>query len=162
MSDSEQAMSPGEARLRADLAGEAFILGLQAEKWRNPMLEWPVLRIDVAVGDRDFVRMRLLVDGYPSRAPGGQLWDDSSTTPLPVGKWPTGGTAAKVFRPDWSASNQNAPYLPCDRTGLTTHPDWEHADPDRAWNASRTVDFYLDEINSELIDAQLPAERAAR
>ncbi|TDW19451.1 DUF7665 family protein [Kribbella kalugense] len=161
MSDSEQTMSPGEARLRADLAGEAFMVGLQAEKWRNPLLEWPVLRIHVAVGDREFVRMRLLVDGYPSRAPGGQLWDDSSNSPQPVGKWPTGGTAGKVFRPDWSPPNQNAPYLPCDRAGLSTHPDWAHAIPDRAWNAARTIDFYLDEIYGELTDARLPTERAA-
>lgn len=162
MSDSEETMSPGEARLRADLAGETFILGQQAEKWRNPVLTWPVLMIDVAVGDHDFVRLRLLVDGYPSRPPSGQLWDASSDSPLQVGKWPAGGTAAKVFRPEWSPQNQNAPYLPCDRTGLATHPEWAQAHPDRAWNISKVIDFYLDEIYSELTEAQLPAGQAAQ
>jgi hypothetical protein len=161
MTEPDGEISPGEVRLRAGLAGEAFAAGLQAGKWRSPVLEWPVLKIDVAVGDDEFVRMRLLVDDYPARAPSGQLWDDATDSPLPAEQWPTGGTAGKVFRTDWSPSNQNAPYLPCDRAGLSTHPEWATALPERAWNASRSIDFYLDEIYGELTDAYLPDKQNA-
>lgn len=158
---SEQMVSPSEVRLRSDLRGEAVAAGQLAGKWRQPLIEWPVLLVEVAVGDHEFVLLRLLVDGYPARAPGGQLWAASSQSPLPVAMWPTGGTSAKVFRPDWSPANQGAPYLPCDRTGLITHPEWAHADPDRTWNASRTIAFYLDQIYGELTEAHLPDEQAA-
>ena len=161
MHETEERMSPGELRLRADLVGAAFVEGLRAEKWRKPALVWPALRIEVAVGEIQFVGMRLLVDGYPSRAPAGQLWDGGSDSALPVGRWPVGGNATKVFRSDWSPANQNAPYLPCDRIGLSTHADWANVLTERAWNASRTIDFYLDEIYSELSDAHLPEEEAA-
>lgn len=156
--DRERPPSPDEMHIRADLRAEGFVDGLHARKWRDPVLTWPVLQVDVAVGDQAFVRLRLLVDGYPARAPGGQLWDDSRDTALQVDRWPTGGAATKVFRTDWSPANSNAPYLPCDRTGLATHPDWGHTDPDRAWNPSRSIAFYLDEIHGELIEAALPRE----
>ncbi|MHA6783339.1 DUF7665 family protein [Pseudonocardia saturnea] len=147
---------PGEIRLRADLAGPGFHAGVHAGLWRNPAVDWPALTVEIAVGDDEFASLRLAVDGYPARAPGGQLWDQENDRALPPGQWPRGGTAEKVFRLDWSVPNGGAPYLPCDRTGLSTHPDWAAAHPERSWNPSRSITFYLDEIARELQDAHLP------
>jgi hypothetical protein len=148
--------SPGEVRLRADLTGEEILAGVRAARWRVPVLEWPILSVEVAVGDDQFIQLRLDVDGYPARAPAGQLWDAENHMALPVDRWPRGGAAQRVFRPDWSVHNGNAPYLPCDRTGLSTHPDWATSHPERSWNPSRSIAFYLEEIAREFQDARLP------
>lgn len=148
--------SPDEVRLRADLARERFAAGERAGKWRNPVLVWPTLTVEVAVGDDGYVALRLQVDDYPTRAPGGRPWDLRTDAPLPSNQWPRGGPAERVFRTDWSPTNHDAPYLPCDRTGLTTHTNWAGAYPSRAWNPSRTIAFYLEEIYGELTEAHLP------
>lgn len=154
-------VTPSEVRLRADLAGEAFLGGARTGRWRIPILEWPYLIIDIAVGDGECVSMRIQVDHYPVRAPQGQLWDPELAAPLGPNRWPRGGNAERVFRTDWSPGNQNAPYLPCDRIGLSTHTNWATDYPERSWNASRTIDFYLAEIAYELTDAHLPNQEAA-
>lgn len=155
-----EGVSPNEVCVRSDLGGEAFLAGVRQGRWRDPVLEWPHLYIDVAVGDEEFARLRLDLDEYPARAPHGQLWDPRHGAPLAVSLWPRGGSADRVFRTDWSPDNQNAPYLPCDRVGLTTHANWAAEMPERAWNVSRTVAFYVAEIASELTDARLPKDQA--
>ena len=149
-------LSPDEVRLRADVASECFAVGERAGKWRNPVLIWPTLTVEVAVGDEDYVALRLQLDDYPTQAPGGRLWDLRTGAPLPTNRWPRGEYAERVFRTDWSPSNHDAPYLPCDRTGLTTHTSWAADYPSRAWNASRNIAFYLEEIYGELSEARLP------
>lgn len=153
--------SPAEVRLRSDLTGDQFLAGVRAGRWRSAMLQWPILMVEVAVGDEQFALLRLEVDGYPARAPAGQLWDAEKEMALSLDQWPRGGSAEKVFRPDWSVSNANAPYLPCDRTGLATHPDWATAHPERSWNPSRSITFYLWEIARELWNAWLPRNGVA-
>lgn len=152
-------VSPNESQLRADLIGEAFLAGVRAGRWRSPRLDWPVLFIEIAVGDLAFLAMRLSVDGYPLRAPQGQPWDPDAAAALAPALWPRGGNADRVFRADWSPSNENAPYLACDRIGLATHPNWASDHPERSWNASRSIDFYLAEVATELADADLPERK---
>jgi len=154
-------VSPNEVQLRADLAGEAFLAGVRAGRWRNPVLDWPVLYVEVAVGDLDFMTMRLQVDGYPLRAPHGQPWDSDLAAPLSPARWPIGGNAGRVFRVDWSLGNQNAPYLACERVALSTHANWVTDHPERSWNASRSIDFYLGEVATELADSSLPNKEEA-
>ncbi len=151
---------PGSLRLRRDLLSDVVQNGVDAGDWRIAPLEWPILFVGVTAGDGQQLGLRLVVDGYPAIAPAGQPWDLIRGIVLPVPMWPTGGTAPQVFRPDWSVQNGNAPYMACDRVGLSTHPDWARAYPDRAWNASRTISFYLSEVHHELRSAHLPSVAA--
>lgn len=154
-------VSPSEVQLCADLAGEAFLAGVRSGRWRNLVLAWPLLYVEIAVGDFDFMTMRLQVDGYPLRAPQGQPWDPDLAAPLAHTRWPRGGNAERVFRSDWSLGNQDAPYLACDRIALSTHANWATDHPERSWNASRSIGFYLAEVATELADSILPDEEAA-
>jgi hypothetical protein len=61
-----------------------------------------------------------------------------------------------VFRTDWSLQNGNAPYLACDRVGLATHPGWLTEHPTRAWNQSKTLVDYREQVRDALRGATLP------
>lgn len=152
----EPGIDPSRQRLERDLAAGDFESGIDAGLWRLINLSWPYLTVTVTAGDGNELGMRIIVDGYPTVAPGGQPWDLAADVPLPVSRWPIGGTASQVFRHDWSVSNANAPYMACDRAGIAGHPDWATKHPERAWNSGRTITFYLREIHHELRDATLP------
>ena len=130
--------------------------GVNAGVWRRPQVDWPYLFVDVEVGQTSYVTLRLHVANYPTDAPAGLLWDSRTASPLPVQFWPRGGNAERVWRPDWSVGNQGAPYMACDRTALATHVNWAAEHPERAWNPSRTIDFYLREIHRDLTNAHVP------
>jgi hypothetical protein len=147
---------PARLRLEADLASGDFQAGADAGLWRLVSLTWPHLMVAITAANGSELGMRIVADGYPRLAPGGQPWDLQADAPLPVCRWPAGGSAALVFRADWSVQNKNAPYLACDRTGLATHPAWAAQHPDRAWHPGRTIAFYLREIHRELQAAALP------
>jgi hypothetical protein len=102
--------------------------------------------------------LRLECSGYPGEAPAGQPWDLKTDTPLPVQQWPHGARAGMVFRSDWSVSNRNAPYLACDRTGLATHPNWRTEYPAQAWNLSKTLADYLEQVRGALRGSALPEQ----
>jgi hypothetical protein len=157
---SEPGTDPGRLRLDRDLASGDFESGVGAGLWRLVSLSWPYLTVTITAGDGNQLAMRILIDGYPRAAPGGEPWNLDRGEALPASRWPTGGTAGLVFRPDWSPANKNAPYMACDRTGLAGHPGWANEHPARAWNPSRTIAFYLREVHHELRSATLPRASA--
>jgi len=157
----EPVNDPCQVRLERHLRSSEFESGVAAGLWRLVSLDWPYLIVTITAGDGNELGMRLHIDGYPSKAPAGQPWDIVQDMPLPVSRWPTGGTAFQIFRSDWSVQNGNAPYMACDRVGLGTHPDWATQHPHRAWNPGRTITFYLREIHHELRAARLPAPTEA-
>jgi hypothetical protein len=156
MTVSESGVDPCRARLERDLASSRFDSGVEAGAWRLVSLTWPSLTVAITAADGHELGMRLLVDGYPGVAPAGQPWDLARDIALPRSRWPTGGSATMVFRSDWSPGNSNAPYLPCDRVALATHPNWATQHPERAWNSGRTIVFYLEQIHHELRAASIP------
>src|ERR1700722_11939381 len=107
----EPGIDPCQLRLERDLAAGEFEIGVAAGIWRFVSLNWPYLTVAVTAGDGNQLGLRIVTDGYPSVAPGGQPWDLGQDSPLPVSRWPSGGTAAQIFRPDWSPQNSNAPYM---------------------------------------------------
>lgn len=147
---------PSLRRLQRDLVAADFESGVTSGLWRLIRLEWPQLLVAITAGDGRELGMKLLVDNYPAQAPAGQPWDLQTDVALGSSHWPTGGTAPQVFRLDWSIANGNAPYMACDRIALGGHPDWPTSHPPRAWNPSRTIDFYLREVHHELRCATLP------
>jgi len=153
---SEPGIDPCQLRLERDLLSSDFESGVGAGLWRVVKLTWPYLDVIITAGDGSGLGMRILVDGYPGVAPGGQPWDHELNALLPITRWPTGGTAPQVFNPNWATSYSNAPYMACDRGGLTAHPNWATEHPARAWNPSRTITFYVREIHHELRGATIP------
>jgi len=150
-------VDPCQSRLRRDLQSAQVEAGVDAGFWRIVEMAWPVLTVAITVGDGAEAGMRLDVEDYPLAAPAGRPWDLAGNTLLPVDRWPITGRNPEVFRPDWSPGNGNAPYLPCDRVGLATHPNWATEHPERAWSRSRTIGFYLQELHRALSGARLPS-----
>jgi hypothetical protein len=154
----EPSTEPARRRLECDLRSADFDSGVDAGLWRLSVLQWPYLKVAVTAGDGRELGMRIAVDDYPTRAPAGQLWDLGLDAPLPVSRWPTGGSSGLVFRRDWPSVSSPAPYMACDRVGLTAHGNWATEHPTRAWNPRRTITFYLREIHHELRSTALPPE----
>lgn len=148
---------PGRARLQRDLQSADFDLALTQGLWRLVGVDWPTALFAVTAGDGGALGLRLDLTGYPGQAPAGQPWDLAAAAPLPMERWPLGATAEQTFRRDWSQHNGNAPYLACDRVPLPGHPDWPVSRPERCWNPTRTIAFYLAEISRELTHATLPS-----
>lgn len=142
--------SPSERRLRADLESPDFQAGEVAGMWKLESISWPRAVFAVRTGAGDWLGMGFDLEGYPAIAPAGQPWDVEVQAPLPPNLWPTGGSADLTFRRDWSIANGGAPYIAADRVSLATHPDWPTAHPERAWNPTRTISFYLAEVHREL------------
>jgi len=148
-------------RLRRDLCAAEVEAGVDFGCWRIVALTWPTLTVAIGLDDGHEVGLRLTVDDYPLLAPAGQPWDLAADRPLPVNRWPVSGRPTEVFRPDWSPTNGNAPYLACDRIGLATHRNWETELAVQAWNPNRAIGFYLHELHRHLAGAHLPAEGVA-
>ncbi|MEU9891484.1 hypothetical protein [Sphaerisporangium sp. NPDC051011] len=157
----EPVFNPARHRLEHDLSSAEFESGVEAGLWRLVSLDWPHLIAAVTAGDGQELGMRFDVENYPGTAPAGQPWDLENAEPLQISRWPTGGSSAQIFRPDWSPSNGNAPYLACDRIGLATHPNWANDNANRAWNSGRTIVFYLRQLHHELRAAHLTQQEPA-
>lgn len=149
-------VDPARLRLERDLANGDFAAGVDAGLWRLVEVAWPSIDVAITAGDGNELTMRIQVDDYPRLAPAGRPWDLDADAPLGYHRWPTGGHAPQVFRPDWSKDNHDAPYMACDRTGLATHPGWATSHPERSWNPTRTIAFYVAEIWRELRGATMP------
>jgi hypothetical protein len=147
---------PAETALRRDLATAPLLAA--ADDGRFGVLTWrfPIVIAWIAIGVSR-VGLRLDCVAYPTQAPAGQLWDLRTNTALPVERWPRGGRAEKVFRPDWSPSNEGAPYLACDRVALRGHPDWARTLGNSAWNPQKTLIDYLEQVALALRNSALPA-----
>lgn len=155
-------VDPDLRRLRHDLLAADVDSGIAAGDWRVVDLTWPTLLVAITVGTDAELGMRIDVQDYPAQAPAGQPWDLPTNTALPVDRWPVTGGELEVFRHDWSVANHNAPYLACDRYGVTTHPDWATGHPQRSWNPNRTIGFYLRELHRVLKDATMPGTGGPR
>ncbi|MFI7296902.1 hypothetical protein [Streptomyces sp. NPDC050121] len=156
-SAAEPGVDPCKARLLRDLQDVAVDAGVDAGLWRIVSVAWPTMTVAFAVGGGRECGMRLDLQDYPAVAPAGQPWDLVADAPLPVEGWPVTGRSPEVFRPDWSPGNGNAPYLPCDRVGLATHGQWATESPERAWDPSKTIVFYLEEMHRMLSEARMPS-----
>jgi hypothetical protein len=152
----ETVASPGTLRFERDLASADVQAGVDAGLWRVVSLNDTALVIAITAGDGNELGMRIAIDGYPTLPPSGQPWDLVADAALPHDRWPAGGSAPAVFSVGWSPSNNNAPYMACDRAALATHPNWIQEHPARAWHPRRTIAFYLREVHHELLGATLP------
>ncbi|GAB3039689.1 hypothetical protein GCM10027052_20060 [Parafrigoribacterium mesophilum] len=150
-------MSPNELRLRRDLASPAFDDGVAAGHWRLIDLTWPTLTVAVSAGTGELV-IKIDTDGYPAVPPYGITWDLGRNAPLDARRWPRGSGAEQTYKAGWYEPSVNAIYLACDRAALRVHPEWATSYPERTWNPSRTITFYLGELHRDLAVATIPEE----
>jgi hypothetical protein len=154
-------VSTAESRLSADLQDGDVLVGIATGRWRIGELLDGQITVEVRIGETDdYLGLRLDVTDYPAQAPAGKMWDLVRNLPLDAQQWPTGHLAEKVFRPDWSVANGNAPYAPWDRTALVGHSEWPTAHPGQVWNGGRTIGHYLRETRRVLEDAVPPPGRS--
>ena len=142
---------PIQIRFERDLRSAGVETGVDAGQWRVIAFTWPTLTVAISLGNDIEVGMQLDVEDYPVEAPAGRAWDLEADTPLPSAQWPMTGGALEVFRTEgWNDAHLGAPYLGCDRRALKGHPNWPIEHPDRCWNPTRTIVFYLQELHREL------------
>jgi len=149
-------VGPCQLRLERDLKSAGFEAAVAAGLWRVIILTWPTLFVSLSLGDGVEVGLSINVDDYPVEAPAGRPWDLDGDTPLPASRWPMTGRSPEVFRveTDWPTGRDGAPYLACDRIALNGHTNWPTEHPERCWNPSRTIEFYLQELHRELAGAR--------
>jgi hypothetical protein len=146
---------PVQRALVEDLGCTRLLAAADDGRYGIHAFNFPIVLAWVAV-DGGRLGLRLDCVGYPTQAPAGQPWDLAGNVALPVDRWPTGTRAGRVFRRDWSPTNGNAPYLACDRVPLQTHPDWQRVMAERAWNPTRDLAFYLEQVYGALQEVPKP------
>jgi hypothetical protein len=152
----EAPTDPAEVALRSDLASPDLLAAADDGRFGVVSWQFPVVMAWIGLGNQR-VGLRLDCVAYPTQAPAGQLWDLQTNGALPLERWPRGGRAEQVFRPDWSPSNGGAPYLACDRVAIRGHPDWGRTLGSKAWDSQKTIVDYLEQVTSALRGAVLPA-----
>ncbi len=154
MTTAENPPGPDERIFRYHLGCVAFVAGESAGRWRLVSVDWPHAVIAIAAALRpdalDEVVLRFELTNYPNGAPTGMPWDIDRGQQLDHRRYPKGEVVGPVFRTDWE--NGRALYTAYDRVALQSHSDWVSRYPRSAWNPSRTIVFYLNQVHAILND----------
>ncbi|MGH7618153.1 MAG: DUF7665 family protein [Gemmatimonadaceae bacterium] len=139
-------MDADERVFRAHVARAAFQVGVDRGRWRSISIDWPVAVIAVSAASRagasDEYAFQFKLNGYPTTAPTGRLWDAGGDQALAHARRPWGGgRVALAFRTDWRGDT--CLYLPCDREALAGHDAWRTQHPSMIWNSSSDITLYL-------------------
>jgi len=151
-------INPNQERVELDMLEPAFLDGVERRKWRVVGLQWPYLLVGIAAGDGGELGMRIELDQFPTQAPAGIPWildEDRAST---INELPTGARAERIFRSGWSQGHEWTPYMASERlvTRVNEHPEWQQMYPSRAWNVSRHLSFYLEQLHRELRSCGMP------
>lgn len=147
-------LAPDQRAVIEHLKSARFQQGVDAGQWQVLSLQWPTMLIGLHAAPRDgapddFV-LCFDLSGYPQAAPTAGLWDMSSSAYMGPERRPKGDRATTIFRGDWE--NGRALYAPYDRVALSGHGEWAQKHPQHAWNATRDLSFYLENV-SEVLNA---------
>jgi len=139
-------MRPDLALFNEHVNASLFQIGMDKGKWgicdddSNTRPEWPCITIWILALDKlncpDKYFFRFNLDGYPS-PPTAFLWDNIAQKKLEDTKWPKLKSGSQVFRP------ADYLYLPCDRVGRMSHPEWEQVHADLWWHSGDKITKYL-------------------
>lgn len=151
-------MTPDEVMFRQHLTEVKYLSGVDDGRWGLygglESIVWPSVILWVKahpkVARDGRVYLKFTLDGYPERAPTAVPWDIEQNTRLPFDRWPIGpGSVSKIFRRgDWEGGR--ALYAPCDRVGISSHPDWRNAHGQWCWTPSKTITMYLEFVHMHL------------
>jgi hypothetical protein len=146
--------SPDQLVLEQHVSAPEFRCGQMEGRWRHVATSWPNVLIAVGAAQRpnapNEYGFRFECTGYPQSPPTCQPWDLTANAPLPAQRWPTGRSIVpSVFRPGWR--NGTCLYLPCDRTAIEGHVNWQHEHAGRLWNPVRGIVCYLEQLHDLLI-----------
>ena len=147
-------LAPDERALRAHLQTGRYQAGVEAGRWRDLSVEWPIVIVAVSAAPRpgapqEFA-IRFDLTGYPNTAPTGCIWDMETNTMLPADKRPKGERAGLVFRFE-GGCGPTAMYAPWDRGALYNY-NWAQQAPRLAWHAGRDLTFVLENVH-EILNA---------
>lgn len=87
--------------------------------------------------------LKLNIEGYPTVAPLGRLWDLDSDETLDKAKRPVVLNNQVAFRMEYGKPTCNSLYIPCDRCAMKTHPDWKTKYPADWWKPTDTIFKYV-------------------
>lgn len=146
--------SPDEHAARVALESPSFQSGVDDGRWRLVSFNWPIGVFAVSAAPRDCspVEYGLRIDlaGYPQQAPTAEPWSLERGERLAVSERPKGERAGHAFRCDWE--HGRALYVPWDRVGLASHPDWAALHTAYAWHPERDLVFFLRCVHDLLND----------
>jgi hypothetical protein len=143
-------MMPDEKAFRADVASDAFQIGILERHWKivdSAAITWPHVLIRVLSNlttvTGGSVVLRFTLDGYPETAPGAVPWDVEKNAILEHSLWPKGtALITQAFKPGWNGGT--GLYLPCDRGAIPGHDGWKTQHPDCYWKSGFTIITYLE------------------
>lgn len=152
-----EVFDPARVAIEEDLHSVPVLDGVENGYWRVASLNFPTLIVAITAGDRREFGMRVDVTGYPTAAPAGTPWHIDENRPLTQTELPTGASAETVFRSHWSSINKWTPYMASERLLIQgDHVTWAPQHPERSWNPTRNIAFYLTELHKELRSCTIP------
>jgi len=152
-----EVFDPARVAIEEDLQSVPVLDGVENGYWRVVSLHFPTLIVAITAGDGREFGMRVDVTNYPTAAPAGTPWRIDANRPLTPTELPAGASAETVFRSQWSSINGWTPYMASERVLIQgDHAIWAPQHPDRSWNPTRTIAFYLMELHKELRSCTIP------
>ena len=140
--------APDKRAFEADTTKAAFRLGEAEGRWRLIHIEWPIVLVEVSAKGQNKYVLRLDCASYPQEPPTGGPWDLERNAILEFSQWPRGKRISEVFRADWKSGS--ALYMPYDRIGIKTHPNWRTEMPSKIWRPSVGIVQYVEFIHELL------------
>jgi len=152
-----EVFDPARVAIEEDMQSVPVLDGVENRYWRVVSLNFPILIVAITAGNGREFGMRVDVTGYPTAAPAGTPWHIDGNRPLTQAELPAGPSAETVFRSHWSSINGWTPYMASERVLIQgDHATWASQHPDRSWNPTRTIAFYLTELHKELRSCTIP------
>lgn len=140
--------------LEKHIESEEFQDGIDRQKWSlayKPDETFPELFIKMNSPQGEFT-LKINVEGYPTVAPKGRLWDLDQDKILEVNKRPVGIENQIAFRMEYGNPTSMSLYIPCDRGGMKTHPDWRNKYPIVWWKPTDSIFKYVNFVYNLLND----------
>ncbi|VAW71874.1 hypothetical protein MNBD_GAMMA12-1808 [hydrothermal vent metagenome] len=137
--------SPDEVALRQHVESGSFLSGDSSGRWSLRSVIWPHVIVDIVARNGDVYTLRLQCEGYPQQAPTGTFWNVGNNSQLEACRWPRGGQrVGKALRTDWQGGA--ALYIPCDRTSIAGHDQWNQLYPAWIWKSRLGLVQYINVV----------------
>ena len=141
-------IGPDEKIFDEHLKSAEYFIAVEDGKWAmvDSDFEWPKrlfwIKSTLPKYLNDRVYFLFDLANYPSAAPSAVPWDIEINIKLGINRWPSGNDRVeKAFKPNWDGGNSL--YIPCDRSTMKDHPNWQQQYPQDRWTSDKTIVHYL-------------------